>query len=137
MNLQIRRTIQLKKEAEMTKQQKSVLDLISLERFDEIISEKNTEATYNTMTIYVSREDCPACITMEPVVRDFCRKKDMKMLYYDTIQDREKRKEYMDKVLDKYEIDSVPTIIVIENGKVEQKFDGDTMLEDFEKFLIQ
>lgn len=82
-----------------------------------------------TATIYVGRADCDYCQEVDPLIRRYAYYGQHKMYYYDTFADREYNTEYMKLVLERLGVDSVPSIISIENGMVTQVMEYDEILK--------
>lgn len=68
--------------------------------------------------IYVSRDDCGTCTSIEPDLKNFLYEKQIHILHYSTSSDRNTRAEYMSSVLDSYGIKGVPIIIKISHGEI-------------------
>ncbi len=104
---------------------------ISLTELDSIKTNKKSGI------VYVSREDCPEYMDVYPKLEElleelkleeFSAEEHVELLYYDTINDRETVPEQVAEVLDKFGIDSVPTVVVVKGGEVQKAFDGDSIV---------
>lgn len=85
--------------------------------------------------IYIKRTDCYVCTKVEPELKSFLISEELNFLYYDTVNDRENNKEYLQMVLDKYKIDSVPFLIVIENGEILKTFREELIVNELKEYL--
>lgn len=75
----------------------------------------------NTETIvYFGRESCKSCVAAESFLIPLLKDYDMKILYFDT--DTWRSHEIFQKVLNDFEITSVPSIAKISNGKLIYSF---------------
>lgn len=63
--------------------------------------------------VYIEREGCVLCDRARPKIESYLEKKDKIMLCYRTDQDRSTDYQNMMKVLEEYNVESVPAIIVI------------------------
>jgi len=87
--------------------------------------------------VYVSRKNCPECMDVYPKLEEFSAEEHVELLYYDTINDRETVPEQVAEVLDKFGIDSVPTVVVVEGGEVQKAFDGDSIVQELKDYLAE
>jgi hypothetical protein len=113
---------------------------ISLTELDSIKTNKKSGI------VYVSREDCPEYMDVYPKLEElleelkleeFSAEEHVELLYYDTINDRETVPEQVAEVLDKFGIDSVPTVVVVKGGEVQKAFDGDSIVQALKDYLAE
>lgn len=105
------------------------IELITLEKFKEIL---NSKGTY---IIYIGRKSCPLCEYIKPDFQEFIEKSNINILYYSTEKDRDVRYDEMIDILNLANVDSVPTTIIIENSKVLETFQGKSMVDDMIKYF--
>lgn len=110
-----------------TKKTDNDLQVISLEEFENILTSKETNGQY----IYIGRESCPNCTTVYPTLCKISEKNNLSILYYSTEQDREKSPKKMQTLLEKIKVDSVPTVIKIDNCSITQRYDGEEFIKLF------
>lgn len=74
--------------------------------------------------IYIGRDDCKSCYYLEPQLNRMIVEKDVHIYYYNTGNDRIERKEEMLETLDRYNIKTVPALIIC-NGTDYNVFQGE------------
>lgn len=84
-----------------------------------------------SIAIYFKKDDCPACISIEGGLASYFRENNVDYVCYSTTMDKELRPDYLHEQLMKYGIQSVLSIVFLENGKVTEKWE----YEDIEKRL--
>lgn len=82
-----------------------------------------------SIAIYFKKDDCPACISIEGELSAYFRDNNVDYICYSTTMDKESRPDYLQEQLSKYGIQSVPSIVFLENGKITEKWE----YEDIEK----
>lgn len=102
---------------------------ITLEDVNQIIEEKETEI------LFVTRRGCPYCGDMKQRLLNILPEVDVTMVHYDTILDREERAEEMYSSLNTLSVESVPTLLFIENGEVKNRLDATASDEAIKAFL--
>lgn len=104
----------------------------SISNYEEITDERllNKDKSLEGY-VYVGRKTCEACRLYVKVITKIALENDIKMKYFDTDKYRES-KDYQD-ILDKYEIDRVPELILIKEDGTFEKFTEDN-IEDGELF---
>jgi len=85
--------------------------------------------------VYVGRDSCPLCEYILPDLITYIEAKNLKILYYNTEQDRNSNKENMDKVLDSIPIDGVPFIMVVDQKEIVAQFSGKHLVEEFSAYM--
>jgi len=88
--------------------------------------------------IYVGREDCKECADFEEVFEPLLEQYSTEIQAYYTNLDRDgNRSKEMYELLDAYQIDSVPTVVAIENAELIKKWDNpiDNMWEIEEEYF--
>lgn len=87
--------------------------------------------------IFITREDCPACNTVKYDLYKYTYETGMKIWRYDTTEDREKRAEQLNKILNDYKVDAVPTLLIFKNGVVLYRFTGIGILQELENHMSE
>lgn len=82
--------------------------------------------------LYIGRDDCPDCQEVLPKLTELNRENHLRILSYSTSQDRDSRPEQMYEVLDRLQVDSVPTVLVLEAGEVTERYSGEDFLALYE-----
>ena len=85
---------------------------ITLEELDDLEKRKLTGL------VYVERDSCVLCNEARPRLEEYLEEEYSTMLHYDTSLDREKDYDVMMEVLEKYHVNSVPAVVVLEKGSV-------------------
>lgn len=85
--------------------------------------------------LYIKREDCGFCTKFEPVLLDYLKEHELSVYCYNTSGNREKRSKKMYQILEQYNIEGVPTLIICKNGEPIKNFYGPNMLDEMEKFI--
>lgn len=96
---------------------------LTLEQLEARIELKTAKPLY----LYIGRDDCPDCQKVHPRLTEINRDNHLGILSYSTSRDRESRPEKMYEILDRLQVDSVPMILILENGEVTERYSG----EDF------
>lgn len=100
---------------------------IHLNDLEALLTEKRTA------TVYIGREDCPACKDIFPKLEMYLYSNQKSILSYSTIEDREDNLEKLMEVLDALGVDAVPVVLEIEDGIVTEAY----FVEDIEKRYIK
>ncbi len=87
------------------------------------------------MIFYMGRDDCEACLEIHPALRSLSQRFHVKIYYYNTLLDRDTNPAKLQEVLDKYQIKSVPTILVIRGSEILERFSSPHAADDLEKML--
>ncbi|MED9966655.1 MAG: thioredoxin family protein [Blautia sp.] len=82
--------------------------------------------------LYIGRDDCPDCQKVLPELTELNREKHLQILSYSTSRDRDSRPEQMYEVLNHLQVDSVPTVLVLEAGEVTERYSGEEFLALYE-----
>ena len=85
---------------------------IDSERFEQIL--ESGDGTF----VYIGRHTCPVCYEFEPILEEALDNLNKELYYYNTHYAREADAERMIELLDSLEVESVPTIVYVENGQV-------------------
>lgn len=117
--------IELIKVLEASKNMSSI-DLESLKELE--------EDNYTGMVL-VKREGCIFCATEVPALHDYLKRRQLGILFYDTAVDRMNKKEKVDEVMEQYDIELVPTLIIMNDGEVVQKLVGQDIVDQLEEYL--
>ncbi|MBC6316164.1 thioredoxin family protein [Listeria grandensis] len=110
----------------------SDVGIIEIEKSDEITSllkEEKQETAY----VYFGRPTCPYCQKFQPKLDSVVKEKEMKVLYYNTDEHREDND--FDKVLAEYNVDRIPYLAKVKNGKVISALIDARTEQDIIKFM--
>lgn len=102
---------------------------ITLEELENIIVGNDKEV------VYVGRDSCPLCEYILPDLITYIEAKNLRILYYNTEQDRNSNKEDMRRVLDSIPIHGVPFIMVIDQKEIVAQFSGEHLVEEFSAYM--
>ncbi|MBC1393674.1 thioredoxin family protein [Listeria innocua] len=96
------------------KESATFLNTISTKDFKQKMADKTTGF------VYVGRPSCEDCQAFQPILKKELEKRqpDQKMAYYNTDKASEKSRDNMIALLKKMDIDSVPTMVYLKDGKV-------------------
>lgn len=107
--------------------QNSQLPLLSLEEFELLLNSKNDSETY----VYVGRDSCPSCSLVYPTLCDIKNESNLDICYYSTEPDRDIRPEEMHSLLDRVNVDYVPSIVVLSHGTVQSVISGEDFVNQY------
>ncbi|HAB0009261.1 TPA_asm: thioredoxin [Listeria monocytogenes] len=98
----------------MEEESATFLTTISTKDFKQKMADKTTGF------VYVGRPTCEDCQAFQPILKKELKKRqsDQKMAYYNTDKASEKNRDNMIALLEKMDIDSVPTMVYLKDGKV-------------------
>ncbi|EAD1188400.1 thioredoxin [Listeria monocytogenes] len=96
------------------KESTTFLTTISTKDFKQKMADKTTGF------VYVGRPTCEDCQAFQPILKKELKQRqpDQKMAYYNTDKASEKSRDDMIALLEKMDIDSVPTMVYLKDGKV-------------------
>ncbi|MBC2012842.1 thioredoxin family protein [Listeria marthii] len=96
------------------KESSTFLNTISTKDFKQKMADKTTGF------VYVGRPTCEDCQAFQPILKKELEKRqpDQKMAYYNTDKASEKSRDDMISLLKEMDIDSVPTMVYLKDGKV-------------------
>ncbi|MBC2260185.1 thioredoxin family protein [Listeria sp. FSL L7-0091] len=96
------------------KESATFLNIISTKDFKQKMADKTTGL------VYVGRPTCEDCQAFQPILKKELEKRqpNQKMAYYNTDKASEKSRDDMVALLKKMDIDSVPTMVYLKDGKV-------------------
>ncbi|MBF2489524.1 thioredoxin family protein [Listeria marthii] len=96
------------------KESSTFLNTISTKDFKQKMADKTTGF------VYVGRPTCEDCQVFQPILKKELEKRqpDQKMAYYNTDKASEKSRDDMIALLKEMDIDSVPTMVYLKDGKV-------------------
>ncbi|MBC1571927.1 thioredoxin family protein [Listeria sp. FSL L7-1426] len=96
------------------KESSTFLNTISTKDFKQKMTDKTTGF------VYVGRPTCEDCQAFQPILKKELEKRqpDQKMAYYNTDKASEKSRDDMITLLKEMDIDSVPTMVYLKDGKV-------------------
>ncbi|WP_454192708.1 thioredoxin family protein [Paenibacillus sp. Marseille-Q7038] len=77
--------------------------------------------------LYVGRPTCPVCREFMPKLEDASQSTGQTVFYYNTDEGREQDEAKLRALLDELEIESVPALLYIENGKEADRLTPGTM----------
>ncbi len=118
-------TVAIKKIVDEKEYKKTGIEKIHLADLKDILAKKKSA------TIYIGREDCPACRYIFPKLEMYVYKKQIGILTYNTIEDRDTNREELMKVLEMLNVDTVPIILEIEDGVVSNSYRVEEILEKY------
>lgn len=105
------------------------IQLITLQELEKVIKESDYQV------VYIGRNDCPLCEYIMPKLTSYLELNHLKILYYNTQQDRENNKENMYKILDSIPVQGVPFIMIIEHGVISARFTGENILDELSEYI--
>ncbi|WP_207579168.1 thioredoxin family protein [Listeria marthii] len=96
------------------KESSTFLNTISTKDFKQKMADKTTRF------VYVGRPTCEDCQAFQPILKKELEKRqpNQKMAYYNTDKASEKSRDDMIALLKEMDIDSVPTMVYLKDGKV-------------------
>lgn len=97
--------------------QQGYFERISLDNITSLMESKKSGI------LYIGRDNCDYCSEVYPYIRKFAYEKEQKIYYYNTLIDRDFNTKYMDAVFKKINVDSVPTVIIFNNGAITEQMD--------------
>ncbi|MDT0000228.1 thioredoxin family protein [Listeria cossartiae subsp. cayugensis] len=102
------------KASQTEKESSTFLNTISTKDFKQKMADKTTGF------VYVGRPTCEDCQAFQPILKKELEKRqpDQKMAYYNTDKASEKSRDDMIALLKEMDIDSVPTMVYLKDGKV-------------------
>ncbi|MBM5693719.1 thioredoxin [Listeria seeligeri] len=108
------------KAANTEKESSTFLQTISTNTFKQKMKEKYTGV------IYVGRPTCEDCQAFQPILKKELetRQLEQPMAYYNTDKASEKSRDEMVAFLKKMDIDSVPTMVYLKDGKVTSTYEA-------------
>lgn len=96
----------------------SHLKTINSQQFEEHIKSEDH------IWVYIGRPTCPMCEEFLPVLTHVLKEQDQQMYYYNTDEAKEENGQKMMNILNRLEVDAVPTMIYFEQGKMKKKIVG-------------
>ncbi len=87
--------------------------------------------------VYVGRPSCEDCQAFQPILKETLQEENWpeKMAYYNTDAASEENRDKMISLLKGMDIDSVPTMVYLKDGKVASKFLGNESKADLKNWL--
>ncbi|MBC1574008.1 thioredoxin family protein [Listeria booriae] len=92
--------------------------LVEVEKEKEIVSLLDSKETKGVHYVYFGRPTCPECKIFQPKLEEVLDSKKIKVLYYNT--DTFKESGMFFKTVSMFNVSSVPSLVRIENGKVQK-----------------
>ncbi|EHD1589088.1 thioredoxin family protein [Listeria monocytogenes] len=92
--------------------------LVEVEKEKEIVSLLDSTETSGVHYVYFGRPTCPECKVFQPKLEEVLDSKKIKVLYYNT--DTFKESDTFFKTISIFNVSSVPSLVRIENGKVQK-----------------
>lgn len=86
--------------------------------------------------IYFGRPTCPQCKEFESLIREKSSELEHLIYYFNIDEAREENEEYLNKIMEEYELRAVPTVMITNNGqilKVISDSDVEQMISDVEQ----
>lgn len=124
-------------ETDKSKQLELVQNLQSTPAFSciELESLQTLKVEEYSGAVLIERKGCPYCEKEVPSLERYLSGKQIGILYYDTAGDRETRREFVLEVMNQYQIESVPTLIILDNGIVTEKITGPSLADKLDNYL--
>lgn len=85
--------------------------------------------------IYIGRQDCLDCRLAKDKIQKGKERQPIRVFYYDTDLDREKNRENMDRVLEKYRVTAVPAVVFVRDGEWYETIYCDEILSSFDSYI--
>ena len=92
---------------------------------------------FETALIYIEREGCPDCISTSRIISYLSKDYGVSIYKYNTIHDREKNSKKLDEILTLYNVELVPSVIIIQDGKHIKTLSGGDIEKELTSFLIE
>ncbi|PGT89972.1 thioredoxin family protein [Bacillus thuringiensis] len=105
---------QVKAEKPVTQEDNSQLNKITVGDF------KNVLRAGEKQVVYIGRPTCPNCVVYRPIQDKALKDLDMKITYFNTDEGRKEDAESMKQVMETLNVEGVPTLALVNNGKVEE-----------------
>jgi predicted bacteriocin transport accessory protein len=86
--------------------------------------------------IYIGRPNCSYCKKFNDKLSKYLIESNKTILYYNTIYDRENNIDAMKSTLNKLNVQTVPSIIKLNNGDTEKIITGDDIDDIFEQTKV-
>lgn len=102
-----------------------------LESFDNLKSRKISGV------LYIDSDNCPACKSVYPELAKVIAQFDLDWMEYDTSRDRESAREQMLSVLDGLNVENVPAVLLLQEGKIVMQGEGETAAKQLKAFLVE
>lgn len=81
---------------------------------------KNMLRAGEKQVVYIGRPTCPNCVTYRPIQDKVLKELDMKITYFNTDEGRKEDVESMKQIMETLNVSGVPTLALVNNGKVEE-----------------
>lgn len=111
--------------AQLSRLQQEPLKTTTVQDIDSIINSKGNSI------IYVGRENCPDCILYKPKLISYLEKEKLEINYLDTTGNKNDVDDFR-KYYNKLGVESIPAVIFIKNGEIEQILYGDKGAKNIE-----
>lgn len=108
------------------------ISALSLENLIDIYENEN-----KTIFIYVGRDNCSECQAFYPKLSSLTAQYQVEVKYYNTLADRETRRNEMMQILDNLNVTSVPVLIVLKDGTILTSVEGDNIEKQAEDYFQQ
>lgn len=97
---------------------------------------KEKVKTQKSQFIYVGRPTCEDCQAFQPMLKKAAKKENLgKVDYYNVDKAAKTNKKAMKALLKKYDIDTVPTLVALSNGKVKATYSPTASQKKLETWL--
>ncbi len=103
------------------------IENVSLDEIDKI-----DEGDY---ILYIGRPTCNLCVNTYDYLYKSSLEQPIRILYYDTTNDRTTNNDKMTSILDKYEVSEVPAVAFIVDGKLSKTIFYDEILSSFNEYI--
>ncbi len=99
---------------------------------DITLNELENVEDLETAIVYIEREDCLYCVELSPTIENISKDYEIDVYKYNTIHDRDTNKEQLNLVLEKYDIDAVPTVLIVIDGEIKETLKGQEAFDIYE-----
>lgn len=86
--------------------------------------------------VYFGRPSCPNCEVFQPRLEKISKEIKQTVYYFNTDEHRQsKDQKSVNDILDLYQIDRVPTLLMIKNGEIEEVLNDTINTDEIKKFM--
>lgn len=120
-----------KKQAKFLPAIEAINNKITLEELEKAMENGEEEI------LYITRTGCEDCIYMTDQIYRLIYETGIKLKHYDTYADRNERSEEVNAVFTKYNITTVPVLLVLKEGEIVKRFEGEQINKAVDYFTNQ
>lgn len=85
--------------------------------------------------IYIGRPSCPYCQMVQPKLEKVAKKNHFQLRYYNTDDARKSNEKKLNHLLNKMQVQSVPTVVLVKDNHVIKKWDAVNDLQKINKYI--